>query len=322
MKRRDFFAFAAGALAWPTATQAQQTHVFRILWLSTASGADPFFDGFRAGLRALGYAEGKNIVLRSHYAPNNPQGLREVVSELKRDDVDLVVSSGPATRAMVGVTDIPVLFAQSGDPVALGIVNSLAQPGTNFTGSTFLSLELAGKRIELLKDAFPRLRRLAVLSNTDHPGEPSEWRATQEAAKAVGVEPIYIDFSGPSELDRALSAIAAVRADAMLTFPEPVTMVNRTKVAHVAASNRLPSMFGWSEYCEAGGLLSYGANQRDTYFLLAKYADRILRGEHPADLPVVQPDKFELALNLKTARLFGEDLDLSSILFRANKVLE
>ena len=322
MKRRDFFAFAAGALAWPTATQAQQTHVFRILWLSTASGADPFFDGFRAGLRALGYAEGKNIVLRSHYAPNNPQGLREVVSELKRDNVDLVVSSGPATRAMVGVTDIPVLFAQSGDPVALGIVNSLAQPGTNFTGSTFLSLELAGKRIELLKDAFPRLRRLAVLSNTDHPGEPSEWRATQEAAKAVGVEPIYIDFSGPSELDRALSALAAVRADAMLTFPEPVTMVNRTKVAKFAASNSLPSMFGWSEYCEAGGLLSYGANQRDTYFLLAKYADRILRGEHPADLPVVQPDKFELALNLKTARLFGEDLDLSSILFRANKVLE
>jgi putative ABC transport system substrate-binding protein len=161
-----------------------------------------------------------------------------------------------------------------------------------------------------------------VLSNTDHPGEPSEWQATQQAAKALGVEPIYIPFFGPGEFDRALAFVAEARADAMLAFPEPVTMVNRTRVAQLAASQKLPSMFGWSEYCEAGGLLSYGANQRATYFLLAKYADRILRGDNPADLPVVQPEKFELAVNLKTARLFGEDLDLSSILFRANKVLE
>jgi putative tryptophan/tyrosine transport system substrate-binding protein len=322
MRRRDFITFAAGALAWPIAVHAQEARVYRILWLSTASGADPFLDGFRAGLRALGYVEGKNIVLQSHYAPGNPQGLREVVSELKRGDVDLVVSSGPATRAMIGVTDIPVLFAQSGDPVALGIVKSLAQPGTNFTGTTFLSLELAGKRIELLKDIFPRLRRLAVLSNTDHPGESSEWQATQQAAKALGVEPIYLPFFGPREFDRALADVTEARADAMLAFPEPVTMINRAKVAQLAAHQKLPSMFGWSEYCEAGGLLSYGANQRATYFLLAKYADRILRGDNPAELPVVQPEKFELAVNLKTARLFGEDLDLSSILFRANKVLE
>ena len=204
----------------------------------------------------------------------------------------------------------------------MGIVNSLAQPGTNFTGITFLSLELAGKRVELLKDVFPRLRRLAVLSNTDHPGEQSEWRATQQAARALDVETIYVPFFGPREFDGALAAIANARADAMLACPEPVTMVNRTRLAQFAASQRLPSMFGWSEYCEAGGLLSYGANQRSTYFLLAKYADRILRGENPAELPVVQPEKFELAVNLKTARLFGEELDLSSVLFRASKVLE
>jgi putative ABC transport system substrate-binding protein len=304
------------------AAHAQEARVYRILWLSTASEADPFLDGFRAGLRALGYVEGKNLELRLRYAPGAPQGLRGFVSELKRGDVDLAVSSGPATRAMSGVKDIPVLFAQSGDPVALGIVKSLAQPGTNFTGTTFLSLELAGKRVELLKDTFPRLRRLAVLSNTDHPGEPSEWKATQQAAKALEVEPVYIPFFGPSEFERALASVNDVRPDAMLTFPEPVTMINRTKVAQLAASHRLPSMFGWSEYCEAGGLLSYGANQRATYFLLARYADRILRGENPAELPVVQPEKFELAVNLRTARLFGEDLDLSSILFRANKVLE
>lgn len=304
------------------AARAQESRVYRILWLSTASGPDPFLDGFREGLRALGYAEGKNIVIQSHYAPGNPQGLREIVSQLKRSDVDLAVSSGPATRAMSAVTDIPVLFAQSGDPVALGIVKSLAQPGTNFTGTTFLSLELAGKRVELLKDIFPRLRRLAVLSNTDHPGEQSEWGATAQAAKALDVEPVYIPFFGPREFDAALAFVAEARTDAVLAFPEPVTMVNRTRLAQFAARERLPSMFGWSEYAEAGGLLSYGANQRATYFLLAKYADRILRGEKPADLPVVQPEKFELAVNLKTARLFGEDLDLSSILFRASKVLE
>src|SRR5207253_11101262 len=134
-----------------------------------------------------------------HYQPGNPEGLRQVLSEWRRGNVDLAVSSGPATRAMTAVTDVPVLFAQSGDPVALGLVKSLAQPGGNFTGTTFLSLELAGKRVELLKDAFPRLRRLAVLSNTDHPGEPSEWRATQQAAKALGVETVYIPFFGPSE---------------------------------------------------------------------------------------------------------------------------
>lgn len=223
---------------------------------------------------------------------------------------------------MSAVTTLPVLFAQSGDPVALGIVKSLAQPGTNFTGITFLSLELAGKRVELLKDIFPRLRRLAVLSNTDHPGEQSEWRATQQAAKALDVEPVYVPFFGPREFESALAATVKAAVDAILTFPEPVTMVNRTRIAQFAASQKLPSMFGWSEYCEAGGLLSYGANQRATYFLLAKYADRILRGENPAELPVVQPEKFELVVNLKTARLFGKDLDLSSILFRASKVLE
>ncbi|MDA9406320.1 ABC transporter substrate-binding protein [Bradyrhizobium sp. CCBAU 45384] len=323
MRRRDFMALLAGALAWPLAARAQEAaRKRRILWLSTASSPDPFLDGFIEGLRAQGYVEGKNVIVQSRYSPGDPQGLRAIAFELKAGDVDLIVSSGPATRAMIAVRDIPVLFAQSGDPVALGIVKSLAQPGTNFTGTTFLSLALAGKRVELLKDIFPKLRRLAVLSNRDHPGEPSEWKATQQAASALGIDALYIPFSGQGEFEAALKSVAETPADALLVFPEPVTMVNRATIARFAAKQRLPSMFGWSEYCEAGGLLSYGANQRATYFLLAKYADRILRGERPADLPVVQPEKFELVVNLKTARLFGEDLDLSSILFRASRVLE
>ena len=271
-------------------------------------------DGFRDGLKQRGYIEGKNVVLSLRYAPGNPDALRPMMSELARDKVDLAVSSGPAIRAMKAATNVPVLFAISGDPVELGLVKSLARPGGNFTGSTFLSLDLAGKRVELLKEIFPRLRKLAVLSNTDHPGERSEWRATQQAAQALGIDPVYVPFIGARELDNALAAVASARADAMLVFPEGVTMVNRVKLAQFSVAQQLPSMFGWSEYCEAGGLLSYGAGQRATYFRLAAYADRILRGENPADLPVEQPTKFELSVNLKTAKALGIEVPATTLL--------
>jgi ABC-type uncharacterized transport system substrate-binding protein len=323
MRRRDFIALVVGTTMWPLSARAQEpAKIYRIFWVSTQSQPDPFLDGFREGMRARGYIEGQNVAFELHYAPGNPNDLRQVISELSRGNIDLAVSSGPATRAMTAVTDVPVLFALSGDPIALGLVKSLARPGTNFTGTTFLSLDLAGKRVELLKDILPRLRRLVVLSNTDHPGEASEWRATQQASIGLEIEPIYVPFLGARELEGALATAADAHADAMLVFPEPTTMVHRASVAQFALAQRLPSMFGWSEYCEAGGLLSYGANQRATYFMLASYADRILRGEDPAALPVVQPEKFELAVNLRTARLLKLDLDISSILFRANRVIE
>jgi putative ABC transport system substrate-binding protein len=323
MRRRDFIALAGAALAYPaTALAEDSTRVYRIFWLSTQSQPDPFLDGFREGMRARGYVEGKNLVLELHYAIGDPQALREVASELRRGKVDLAVSSGPATRAMTEVAEVPVLFALSGDPVALGLVKSLGQPGGNFTGSTFLSLELAGKRVELLKEVLPNLRKLAVLSNANHPGEQSEWGATREAAEKLGIVPHYVPFSGASELVSALEAVGEAHADALLVFPDVLTMVHRARIAEFAIAQRLPSMFGWGEYCDAGGLLSYGANQRATYFWLATYADRILRGEKPASLPVVQPTRFELVVNLRTAELLGIDLDKSSVLFRANRVIE
>jgi putative tryptophan/tyrosine transport system substrate-binding protein len=323
MNRRDFIKYLGAALAWPAAARAEDsTRIHRIFWVSTDSQPDPFLEGFREGMRARGYVEGKNLAFDLHYAPGNPQALREVVSELRRGEVDLAVSSGPATRALAAVTDVPVLFALSGDPVELGLVKSLGEPGGNFTGSTFLSLELAGKRVEILKEAVPTVHRLAVLSNSLHPGEQSEWRATREAAEALDIEPIYVPFAGKDELDNGLAAAGAARADALLVFPDVLTLVHRDKIARFAIANRLPSMFGWSEYCDAGGLLSYGANQRATYFWLATYADRILRGEKPAQLPVVQPTKFELVVNLRTAEMLGVDLDKSSVLFRANRVIE
>lgn len=323
MNRRDFIATIGAALVCPAIARADEaTRVYRIYWLSTQAQPDPFLEGFREGLRARGYVEGRNVVLELHYAIGNPQALREVASELRRGKVDLAVSSGPATRAMTAVEEVPVLFALSGDPVELGLVKSLGRPGGNFTGSTFLSLELAGKRVELLKEVLPNLRKLAVFSNANHPGEPSEWRATQEAAQKLGIETVYVPFSGAGELDGALAKVGDAQANALLVFPDVLTMVHRHKIADYAIARRLPSMFGWSEYCDAGGLLSYGANQRATYYWLASYADRILRGEKPADLPVFQPTKFELVVNLRTAEQLGLDLDRSSILFRANRVIE
>jgi putative tryptophan/tyrosine transport system substrate-binding protein len=323
LKRRKFVTLAAGAAAtWPFVARAQQpAKPHRIFWVSTESQPDPFVDGFREGLREYGYIEGRNYVLELRYAPGSPEALRSVISELTRANVALAVSSGPAIRVMRTATDVPVLFAVSGDPVELGIVSSLARPGGNFTGSTFLSLELAGKRVEQLKDVFPHLRRLAVLSNTDHPGERSEWRATQEAARALGIDPIYVPFVGARELEGALARAGEARADAMIVFPDGVTMVHRAKIAQFAITHALPSMFGWREYCDAGGLLSYGANQRTAYRRLAIYAHRILRGENPADLPVEQPTRFELVVNLKTAVALGITVP-PSILARADEVIE
>ncbi len=216
--------------------------------MSAEPQPDPFVDGFREGLRALGWIEGQNYSLELRYAQGNPDALRSVLAELTRDNAALAVSSGPAIRTMKSVTDMPVLFAISGDPVELGIVQSSARPGGNFTGATFLSLELAGKRIELLKDVVPRLRTLAVLSNADHPGERSEWRATQDAAKALGIVPVYVPFTGARELDGALAAAGTAGADALVVFPEGATMMHRAKIAQFAMAQNLPSMFGWREY--------------------------------------------------------------------------
>jgi putative ABC transport system substrate-binding protein len=219
------------------------------------------------------------------------------------------------------IKDVPVLFAISGDPVELGMANSLAHPGRNFTGATFLSLDLAAKRVELCKELLPNLRTLAVLSNTNHPGERSEWRVTQEAARSLGIEPLYMPFAGVGELDAALARLPAAHADAMLVFPDGVTYVHRSKIADVALQSRRPSIFGWRDYAEAGGLLSYGPDQHATYHWLAGYAARVLRGERAGDLPIQQPTTFELILNLKTAQALGLTVP-PALLARADKVVE
>ena len=326
MNRRAFLSGLGTALAWPLAATGQQAVIRRIGWLSAGSEPDPSLRAFRDGLRQLGYVEDQNIALDIRHAHGNLEALRTAAAELAQANVALIVASLTAVRAARPIKDIPILFAVSGDPVEAGLVQSLARPGGNFTGSTFLSLEVAGKRVELLKQAVPRLRVLAALSNTDHPGEKSELRATEAAAQRLGINLIYVAFSqSPFEsspaLDAALDTVRRAQADAMVVFPEGATLANRAALANFAIAQRLPSMFGWSEYATAGGLMSYGASQRDTHARLATYADKILKGAKPADLPVEQPSKFELVVNLKTAKALGLTVP-PPLLLRADQVIE
>jgi len=326
--RRTFISSVAlGLLAAPLAAGAQQAgRPPRIGWLSAGSQPDPFLEGFREGLRRLGYVEGQTIAFEIRHAQGSLEALSAGAAELAQSNVVLIVASLTAIRAARALRDIPILFTISGDPVEAGLAKSLSRPGGNLTGITFLSLEVAGKRVEFLKQALPRLRTLAVLSNTDHPGEKSELHATETAAQALGINLIYVVFSqspfGASpELDRAIEAVRRAQPDAMAVFPEGATMANRVSLANFAIAQRLPSMFGWSEYADAGGLMSYGASQRDTHARLAVYADKILKGAKPADLPIEQVSKFELVINLKTAKALGLTIP-QSLLQRADQVIE
>ena len=319
LHRRTFLAGVAAALVASRAG-AQPQKARRIGWISTEAQPDPFVDGFREGLRGYGYVEGQSVILDLRYT-RDLDALRSAVAELTQSKVAFIVSSGPAIRAIREAREVPVLFAISGDPVQLGLAQSLARPGGNFTGVTFLSLAIAGKRVELLKQAVPQLRRLAVLSNTDHPGEGSERRATEEAARALGIAVSYVPFTGAAQLDAGLSAVRGAKADAMVVFPEGATMVARAKIAQFAIAERLPSMFGWSEYTDAGGLMSYGANQREAYVRLASFADKLLRGANIAELPIEQPTQFELVVNLKTAAALGVALP-APVLLLANRRIQ
>lgn len=320
MRRRHFVLGLGSAAAWPHLVAAQPRKTHTILWVSTEAQPDPFIAGFRSGMHGRGYVEGQlNFVLR--YAPGDPAQVRAMLPELLALPADLIVSSGPAILAMKDAAGKPVLFAISGDPVALGIAQSMSRPGANFTGVTFLSLEVAQKRVQIVRELLPELRTLAVLSQSNHPGEAAEHAATKEAATALGLELAYVPFPSFRELDDALTRVAHAEAGAMLVFPDGVTMVNRAKIVAFAQAHRLPTMFGWREYCDAGGLASYGANQTATYTRLSAYADRILRGEKPAEMPIEQPSSFELVINLRTARALGVEIP-AALLARADEVIE
>jgi putative ABC transport system substrate-binding protein len=233
MRRREFITLAGSAAVWPLVAQSQHrpSKTYSILWVSTESQPDPFIAGFREGMREHGYVEGQNLAFILRYAPGDPAALRAMLPDLLRVPADLIVSSGPAIVAMKATTVKPVLFAISGDPVELGLAESLSRPGKNFTGSTFMSLDVAQKRVQLLKELLPDMRSLAILSWKPHPGEKSEHKATIDAADALSIRLSYVPFDSGAELDSALERVATAHADAMLVFPDGVTLVHRAKIA-------------------------------------------------------------------------------------------
>jgi putative tryptophan/tyrosine transport system substrate-binding protein len=309
-------------LAVAVVTEAQQPKkVARIGFLSSAASPGTPYESFRQGLRDLGYVEGQNIAIEYRSGEGIPR-LTELATELVELKVDLIVAQGQAAiAAKTASRAVPVVFGMSGDPVDAGLIDGLARPGGNMTGTTFLAFELVGKRLELLKEAVPKISRVAVMAYPGHPGEERELKETQITAQALKTVLHYFSVTNPTDIDKAFSEIAKAHTDAILAFPDPITMAHRTQIAEFAVKRRLPSVFGWKDYVDAGGLMSYGPNLGESWRRVAVYVDKILKGTKPADLPVERPAKFEFVINLKTAKQIGVTIP-PNVLARADRVIK
>ncbi len=324
MDRRRFVLVSLAGVVPPVTAQAQQTaqdQVKRVGWLAMAR--QPRLQAkFRNGMRELGYSEGSRYFLVERYADERLEELPPLAADLVRLRCDVIVTEavGPTQAVQRATRTIPIVFI-TGDPVAYGFVESLARPGGNLTGVANLSLELYPKRIEVLKEALPTLRRLAVLAGPMlRPNVMT--KIVQDAAHVQRIEaltPIFI--RRPEELDGAFAQAGRGRADAMLVTPNPFFNAQRDRLISLAARHRLPTLYEFRDFVEAGGLMCYGADNADVYHRVAKYVDRILKGAKPADLPVEQPTKFELIINLKTAKALGLTIP-PSLLARADEVIE
>jgi putative tryptophan/tyrosine transport system substrate-binding protein len=321
MNRKLYLLLAAAILTAMQLAEAQSVaRVPRIAYLAPQSKPSARFDAFREGLRDLGYVEGQNIRLdyRGH---EDREQLTVLAKDLIREKVSLFVTQGGATRTaeLVG-GPVPVVFGYSGDPVEAGLVKSLARPGGHMTGVTMLAFELVGKRLEFLKEAVPKVSRVSVLSSPAHPGEQRELSETQKTAQSVGIVLHYHRVTATADVNAAFEATIKEHANALLAFPDPVTTAHRVEIAEFAVKHRLPSVFGWADYVDAGGLMSYGPDHNALWRRLAVYTDKILKGAKPTDLPVELPVKFELVINLKTAKQIGLTIP-PNVLARADRVI-
>jgi putative ABC transport system substrate-binding protein len=315
-----------GLLAAPLIAEAQQpsTKTARIGYLSLRSGPSHFDEAFRQGLRELGYVEGQNISVEYRWADWKPDRIPALAEELVRLKVDVIVSAGggPTSRAVgKAVKTIPVVFLMGGDPVGTGLVASLARPGGNLTGVSLLTSELNAKRLELLKQAVPGVSRVAVLVNPTSPTAGAVLKELESAAQTLKVKLQVLEARDPQAIDGAFAAMKRERAGALLVANDPMFFAQRERIVGLAAKSRLPGIFEWREFAEAGGLLSYGTNVADMYRRLASYVDKILKGVKPADLPVEQPTRFELVINAKTAKALGLTIP-PSFVFRADHVIQ
>jgi ABC-type uncharacterized transport system substrate-binding protein len=322
MRRRDFLTLLGGAAAWPLAAGAQQPgklHTIGLLNAASAPTTNALFDG----LLKLGWVEGKNISFERRYADNKLERLPELAAELVRRKVDLIVAFGTLAplAARQATSTIPIVMAAAGDPVGSGLVASLARPGGNVTGMSLMSPDLAGKRLELLREVVPRLTRLAVLWDATNPYPAAEFRETETAGRTLGIEVRSLEVRDPDDFDAAFEMAQRQPPDALLTIGDPLTAGQRKLIADRAVALRLPALYGALDFVTAGGLMSYGASVADLQRRAAGHVDKILRGASPADLPVQQPTKFELAINLKTARALGLEVP-ATLLARADEVIE
>ena len=323
MDRRAFIAGGLALLAAPLAAGAQPAgKVYRVGILSSDAPQDPRVVELREGLRALGYIEGQNLLLSGRWADGDLDRLPALAGELVASPVDVIVTLGAAVwAAKQQTTTIPIVIAFSGDTVATGVVSNFARPGGNITGLSFMSTDLAAKRLQLLKEAFPWIAHVAVLYNPGEVATAPELRETETAARMIGVELQLLQGHHPNELERLFSTATRDRADALIVFAHGFAYRNRRHIAELAANKRWPAIYGWREFVDAGGLMSYGPNVRAVVRRAATYVDRILKGIRPGDLPIEQPTRFELVINLKVAKALGLTI-APSVLARADEVIE
>jgi putative ABC transport system substrate-binding protein len=325
LRRRQFITLLGTAAAWPLAARAQQpSKITRIGFMRGAGPNEKEFDALRSGLRAFGYVENQNILIEQRYAAGAYGRLGEFAIELVRLKMDVIVVDGlPAAKAAKAATaDIPIVFTLASDPVADELVASMARPGANLTGLTSsVSYQLGGKRVELLKDIKPDLVRLAVLKNPDHPSSNPYLSEVEKVAQVLGLTVRAFDARSPGDLPPAFAAMVEWRADGVITLNDGMFYSQRERVVMLARENRLASMHPETGFVETGGLVSYGPSLPDLFLRGATYVDKILRGAKPADLPIEQPTKFELVVNLKTAKALGLDVP-PTLLALADEVIE
>jgi len=326
MRRREFITLLGGAAAaWPLAARAQQPGkppTVGFLGQSTPLGESERAAAFAQRLRELGWVEGRTIAIEYRWAEGRNDSLAEIAAEFVRLKVNIIVTGGaPAVIAAKQVTPVvPIVFATVGDPVGVGLVTSLARPGGNITGLSTLTVDLAGKRIDLLREAISSLGRLAIMGNVGNPTIALEFGELQAAARTLGLQVDTLEIRRPQDIASALEAVKG-RADALYVCQDLLTLGNRQRINTLALGARLPVMHASREQIEAAGLMSYGPNFMDMYRRAGDYVDKILRGAKPADLPVEQPTKFDLVINLITARALGLTIP-PTLLARADEVIE
>jgi putative ABC transport system substrate-binding protein len=328
MDRRTFLAGSAALLAAPLAAKAQQAaKVARIGWLAGNLTASPHLrEAFRQGLRDLGYVEGRIVVIEYRSAEGKFERLPALVAELVALKVDVIVagSTPGALAAKQSTKTIPIVFAAAADPVTDGLVTSLARPGGNVTGLTGLAPELVGKCLDQLKQAVPGVSRVAVLWHPGASGEGTDkdmLKGAEVAARALGMQLQFVEARGPDDFDRAFSEMTRARAGTLTVVGSSMFVSERRRLVDLAAKNRLPAVYPLREFVDAGGLMAYGPDLADLFRRAATYVDKILKGAKPGDLPVEQPTKFELVINLKTAKALGLTIP-PSLLLRADQVIE